>query len=315
MPGLRELQLQFVAAMFDQSDGAHAHAHVDRHRQADGDGDVHAHVRENGMSAGARLSIYQNNLREGFIKALALGFPVIERLGGTDYFRQLALEFLAAHPSRAGNLHHIGEPFAPFLAQKFAGTPHDYFADVAALEWVYQEAQVAADATAISADAFAHVAPEDYERLTFTFHPACRFVQSRYPIVKIWRANQPETSRAGTDRPGTGQPETDWPEASQPVSLTDAVIDLDTGGDNVLVLRTPECVEFHSLPASHFALFEALSRGENLGTALEVAEAIEVAQAGEVGFDLGAALRHLMGLNILTALHLPEPAAAYLPEI
>lgn len=256
MPALRELQLAFVAALFDESQA------------------VESHVREGGMSAGARLGIYQNNLREGFIKALALGFPVIERLSGTDYFRQLALEFLAEHPSRSGNLHHIGEPFAPFLAQKFAGTQFEYFADVAALEWAYEEAQLAADAQALSPDAFATVVPEDYERLTFTFHPACRFVQSRFPIVKIWRVNQPE-------------------------SLSDEVIDLDSGGDKVLVLRTPECVEFHKLPAAHFALFAALGRGEALGLALDRARAVED------DFDLGSALRHLMDLCVLTALRLP----------
>lgn len=259
MPTLRELQLEFVAAMFGES-----HA-------------VEAHVREDGMSASARVSIYQNNLHEGFIKALALGFPVIERLGGTDYFRQLALELLAAHPSHSGNLHHIGEPFAPFLAQKFAGTQYAYFADVAALEWAHEEAQLAADADALSPEAFASFAPKDYERLMFTFHPACRFVQSRYPIVKIWRVNQPETP-------------------------SDELIDLDAGGDNVLVLRTPECVEFHRLPAARFALFEALARGENLGLALDLAQALEE------DFDLGAALRHLVELRILTALHLPEPS-------
>jgi hypothetical protein len=258
MPALRELQLGFVAAMFGESPDA-----------------VHAHVRANGMTADARLGIYQNNLREGFIKALALVFPVIERLGGTDYFRQLALEFLAAHPSRSGNLHHIGAPFAPFLAEKFAGTQYAYFADVAALEWAYEEAQLAAEADALSAEAFADIAPEDYERLTFTFHPACRFVQSRYPIVKIWRANQPE-------------------------SLSDEVIDLDSGGDNVLVLRTPECVELHRLPPASFTLFEALSRGENLGAALDRA------QAAESDFDLGAALRHLVELRVLTVLHVPS---------
>jgi hypothetical protein len=257
MPALRELQLEVVAAMFDESDLARAH------------------VREDGMSAGARLSVYQNNLREGFIKALALGFPVIERLGGTDYFRQLALEFLAAHPSRSGNLHHIGAPFPPFLARKFAGTQYAYLADVAALEWAYEEAQIAADADALSAEAFASIAPEDYERLTFTFHPACRLVQSHYPIVKIWRVNQSET-------------------------LSDELIDLDAGGDNVLVLRTPECVEFHRLPAADFALFEALAHGDNLGVALDRAQAVEN------DFDLGAALRHLLELRILSALRLPE---------
>ena len=261
MPALRELQLAFVSAMFDESN------------------DVQAQVREEGMSADARLGVYQNNLREGFIKALALGFPVIERLGGTDYFRQLALELLAAHPSRSGNLHHIGGPFAPFLAQKFAETQYAYFADVAALEWAHQEALLApdADGDALTSTAFAGIAPEDYERLTFSLHPACRFVQSRYPIVKIWRVNQPET-------------------------LSDEVIDLAAGGDNVLVLRTPECVEFHRLPVARFALFEALGRGENLGVALERAQVVES------DFDFGDALRHLLELRVLTGLHVPEPS-------
>jgi hypothetical protein len=256
MPALRELQLQFVAALFDESNT------------------VEAHVREDGMSAGTRLDVYRNNLREGFIKALALGFPVIERLGGSDYFRQLALEFLRAYPSRAGNLHHIGAPLAQFLREKFAGTQYSYFADIAALEWAQQEAQAAADAEPLSPDAFASIAPEEYERLMFEFHPACRFVQSRYPIMQIWRANQPETA-------------------------SDEVIDLDAGGDNVLVLRTPECVELHRLPPGRFVLFEALSRGESLGTAFERAQALESE------FDLGAALRHLVELRALTALHLP----------
>lgn len=255
MPALRELQLGFAAALFDDADES-----------------IHAHIIADGLGAGARLGIYRNNLREGFIKALAIGFPVIERLVGADYFRQLALEFLREHPSRSGNLHHIGGPFSPFLKQKFAATQYPYLADVAALEWAWQQAQIAADANALSAEAFRDIDPADYERLTFEFHPACGFVQSAFPIVRIWRANQPETQ-------------------------SDEAIDLDSGGDNVLVLRTPERVEFHSLPAARFALFEALSRDRSLG------EALERAQALEADFDLGAALRHLIELRVLARLH------------
>ena len=260
MPALRELQLSFTAALFDEADER-----------------AHAHIREDGIHAGARLGIYRNNLREGFIKALSIGFPVIERLGGTDYFRQLALELLRAHPSRSGNLHHIGEPFAPFLREKFAGTRYAYFADVAALEWAHQEALVAADAEALHAEAFRDIVPADYERLTFEFHPACGFVRAGCPVVRIWRVNQPE-------------------------SLSNEVIDLDSGADHVLVLRTAECVEFHCLPPATFALFEALSSGDNLGAALERAQAIEA------DFDFGAALRHLIELRILTRLRLPTPS-------
>lgn len=262
MPGLRELQLEFTAALFNASGERSAPAH--------------AWVREDGIAAAERIDIYRNNLREGFIKALAIGFPVIERLGGTDYFRQLAIAFLQAHPSRAGNLHHIGEPFAPFLKQRFANTQYDYFADVAALEWAHQCALVAPETSALTADAFREIAPADYEHLVFEFHPACGFVDTKCPVVRIWRANQSETQ-------------------------SDEAIDLSSGADKVLVLRTPECVEFHSLPPTRFALFAALGRGENLGIALERALAIEP------GFDLGEALRHLLELNVLVRLHVSAP--------
>ncbi|MEJ1960102.1 MAG: DNA-binding domain-containing protein [Gammaproteobacteria bacterium] len=254
MPSLRELQLSFAAALFDETDES-----------------VHQHVIAVDMTAEARLGIYRNNLHENFINALAIGFPVIERLVGADYFRQLALELLRAHPSRSGNLHHIGGPFPPYLREKFAATEYAYFADVAALEWAYQQAQVAADADALSAEAFRNIAPEDYERLKLELHPACGFVRSVYPIVQIWRANQPEAQDGD-------------------------VIDLRTGGDNVLILRTAECVELHRLPEATFAFFEALGRGEQLGSALEGAQAVEA------DFDVAAALQHLIELRVLTGL-------------
>lgn len=266
MPALRELQQRFAAALFDETENS-----------------VLAHVREDGIDATARLGIYRNNLRENFIKALAIEFPVIERLVGTEYFRQLSLEFLRAHPSRSGDLHYIGEPFATFLRRRFEGTQYACFADVAALEWAYQQALIAEEAVALSADEFRDIAPADYERLTFSFHPACGFVRSSFPIVRIWRANQPETQ-------------------------SDEVIDLHSdGGDDVLVLRTPECVELHRLPAAQFALFETLSRGARLGAALETVQALEA------DFDFGAAFRHLVELKILTGLQLPAPPTEDLP--
>jgi len=296
MPGLRELQLEFTAALFDGLGHAGAPSDLPAgsprsslsnspgNSSGDGPGSqpsnppaesLLALVRADGIAAAERLDIYRNNLREGFIKALATGFPVIERLVGADYFRQLAIEFLQAHPSRAGNLHHIGKPFAPFLNGRFANTPYRYFTDVAALEWAHQCALIAPEPepqqSPLGADAFRDIAPEDYERLVFEFHPACGFVDTSCPVVRIWRANQPE-------------------------SLSDETIDVSSAADKVLVLRTPECVEFHTLPASRFELFAALGRGECLGVALETVQAIEP------DFDLGAALRHLLDLNILVRL-------------
>jgi hypothetical protein len=252
---LRELQLQFAAALFDETDER-----------------VGAHVLANGIPPAERVEIYRTNLREGFIKALAIAFPVIERLVGVDYFRRLAREFLGAHPSRAGNLHHAGAPFPAFLRERFAETEYAYLADVAALERAHEDALIAADATAISSDALRDIDAAHYENLRFELHPACGLVQSAYPIVHIWRANQAEASGEET-------------------------IDLSEGGDNVLVLRTPECVEFHRLPAGEFAALATLARGEPLGTALDRA------QASDTEFDLGAALRRFLMLKIFVGVH------------
>jgi len=254
---LRELQLRFVDALFD---GA-----VEP---------IEPHILSDGIAGADRIAVYRNNLREGFIKALALGFPVIERLVGTDYFRQLALEFLRAHPSRAGNLHHIGAPLAHFLKQRFANTEHAYLADVAALEWAHQEALVAADAEPVAPEALSAFDPADYERLRFDLHPTCALVRSEYPIVRIWSTNQPGASG-------------------------EEIIDLRSGGDNVLVLRTPECIEFHRLPAGEFACLDAFAHGVGLGAAFEAAEAADAA------FDLGQSLQRFMRLRILTGVRLP----------
>jgi len=254
MPALRELQLQFVSALFDSQDHA-----------------VHAHVVADGIDAGERIDIYRNNLREGFINALAIGFPVIERLGGTDYFRQLAVEFLHAHPSRHGNLHHMGGPFPSWLRSKFDGTEYAYFADVAELEWAYQEALVAPDVPALPVDALRQVEPDLYEHVTFGFRPMCGFVRSEFPILRIWEANQ---SDAGSEE----------------------LIDLASGGENAVVIRRELRVELHRLPDDQYAFLNALANGEPLGDALE--RALEVQQ----DFDAGRALQKLFELKLAAAI-------------
>jgi hypothetical protein len=253
MPGLRELQLQFVAALFGS-----------------GESPVHGYVREEGIDADARIDIYRNNLREGFRRALAIGFPVIERLVGEAFFRQLAAGFLRVHPSRRGNLHHIGKPFPAWLETRFKDTGYAYLPDVAKLEWAYQEALVARDAPALRVEALRDIDPALYEQLTFQFHPACAFVRSAFPIVRIWQANQPESS-------------------------SDEVIDLSSGGDNVLVTRTPEGVELHRLPDEQYVFLQSLACGEPLGTALD--HALNV----RPDFDAQAGLRHLFDLHLVTA--------------
>jgi hypothetical protein len=253
MPSLHEIQRRMAEALFD---GADAPAAV--------------LLREDGIDATERIGIYRNNLREGFRKALALEFPVIEKLVGEHYFRALAQAFLAANPSRNGDLHHIGAPFPGFLAERFQGTEYEYLADVASLEWAHCEVLVAEDRPALETASLGHIAAELYSQLRFEFSPACRLLQSRYPVVRIWLANQPGAQEEG-------------------------LIDLSGGGDSLLVRRGPAEVEFHALEAPRYAFARALAQGNTLESAFDEA------QRSDPDFDLASALQWLVHHGVLTS--------------
>jgi len=254
---LRELQLSFATALLDGSGVALA-----------------PWIRDAGLDSTARINIYRNNLREGFLKALGLGFPVIQRLVGEPYFRQLGARFLSEHPSRAGNLHHIGAPFAEFLRGQFGETPYSYLPDMAELEWAYQEVLIAPDAPPLDLTPLRAIPPEKLADIGFEPHPACKLVSSPFPIVRIWRANQ-------DDRDGT------------------EIIDLAEGGDLVLVRREADAVELRRLPPAEFAFLRAMFRGATLGDALQAAQVLAS------DFDLPKALRQFIGLTVFASFEAP----------
>jgi len=229
-----------------------------------------AWIKAAGIAPELRLGIYRNNLQEGFAKTLALEFPVIERLVGEDYFRQLALSFLARHPSRSGDLHHIGAPFAAFLREQFAGTAYQYFADVAALEWAWQECLVAEDDEALDPNVLQAVPPHGYPRLHFALRRAARLLESEFPIARIWEVNQ----RGDT---------------------VSEVVDLAGGPEFMLVHRVTGGARITRLSAGEFALLSSLAKAEPLEAALDAAAVREphfdLAAALRRGFELGAFAR------------------------
>jgi hypothetical protein len=262
---LRDLQIAFV-------DGA-VHEHPAR---------ICSMIRDNGLAPQRRLAIYHNNVREGFLKTLTAMFPTIVRLAGEDWFRQTGCEYLRRHPSRSGNLHYIGVRFAAFLDDYLRTTAYRYFADVARLEWAYQEVLVAADRPALEASAFSGVAAEDYAALMFEAHPALRLVESKYPIFTVWKANRPE--------------------AIDP----SAAISLDDGPSRVLIVRRMDHVELRELGAGEFALLSAFAAGATLGAAADAA------LLADPDLNLGAALAQALELETLVAFSIcPARPPAY----
>lgn len=245
MLSLRDLQLRFVAALYEHNEAI-----------------VSAQLDEGTPSAAARLGVYRNNLREGFIKALALEFPVVEKLVGSDFFRQTALDFQLQHPSRSGDLAHVGAPFADYLRTHFADGEYGWLPDIAALEWALQCVAVAPDSEPLPVARLDEIPPGRYEDLVFEPAPATRLVESRFPIVRIWQTNQPGAAQE--------------------------TVHLDAGADHVLVRRRGDELEFVRLSAADFTFARMLARRTPLGLATDASLAVDAA------FDLGRALRALM---------------------
>jgi len=216
-----------------------------------------------GVSPERRLQVYRNNLHASLGAALAAVYPVLARLVGDDFFRQLARAYIERHPSRSGNLHEFGAQLPAFLKTQASLYEFPYLPDVAALEWAGHEVYHEADDIPLDFGALAAVDDEARMRIRLHLQLATRFVASAYPVLSIWKANQ-----AGADE-------------SAPVSL-------DEGGVRLLVARSAFEIEFRILGVGEDRWLRSLAEGRTLAAALASALAIDST------FDLGSTLgRHL----------------------
>jgi hypothetical protein len=146
-----------------------------------------------------RLAVYANNARQFFHGALALTYPVLRRRVGEDFFRQLAHEYRAVHPSRSGDLHWVGEAFPGWLVARLDDNEYAWLADLARLEWACEEAVAEATEPALPLATLGRLPPEALDGARLRLQPSLRRVESRWPIWSVWQANQNEATAAPVD--------------------------------------------------------------------------------------------------------------------
>ena len=251
MPGLRELQQQFAAGVLDPDHQA-----------------MEPSIRANGLTREQRLQIYRNNIFTSLTEALKATHPVVDKLVGDGFFRYAAHEFILRHPSASGDLEDFGAQFSTFLAEFPPAVELPYLPDVARLEWLYHEAYHAAEAAPLGIDRRAAIATADHERLCVGLHPAARLMRSRFPVLRIWQANQDDCT-------------------------SDASISLDDGGARLLI-RRHEDVEFVCLGATEYEFLRHLDNAAPLGAAAEAAISLQA------DFDLTSVLARFVGDGTLT---------------
>jgi hypothetical protein len=214
--------------------------------------------------AGSGLAVHRNNVTSSLIKVLTARFPVVRRLLGEDCFLESARRFIVAEPPRSPLLLQYGDGFPEFL--RSIGDDA-CIADIADLEVARGNAYHAADAVSLPPQAFAAILTERVAGLRLTFHPSMSLLQSRFPTVSLWQANQ----EAG-----------------------DATVP--QGPEAALIARPMLEVEIWNLPPGGFAFLTALRRGATM------AEAAEAAMDAAPEFDLAVNLSVLIKANIVTGL-------------
>jgi hypothetical protein len=251
MPTLPERLRDFSAAVFDESPGERPPG----------------------------LEVYRRNLRANFAKVLALEFPAVEQLVGSERFSALARAYQQQHPSRSGNLHGIGAEFVDFLRAALAAEDLGWIAAVAALEWAWEDSAVAADADGvIDAAALAALAPDAQLALRFVVHPALRVVRASVPVLSLWRSHTPDAqgvvaAAAADYRPG-------------PLDVAEAAV----------IDRPRWQAEVQGVTQGEAAWLEAIGAGAELG------DALDAAFAASDDFDLQAALAAALARRRFVAL-------------
>lgn len=211
----------------------------------------------------ARFAVHRNNTLASLEAVLGAAFPVVRRLVGAAFFRQAAREFVRVHPPEAPRLYAYGGAFGTFLAAYAPAASVPYLGDIAALEWARGEAYFAADAAPLAPAALEGIAPQRYAGIRLVPHPSARLVCSEFPILAIWRANQPEEADP-------------------------APPDLASGGVRVLVLRPAMTVRSEVLSPGDSAMLAKLMADATL------ADAVVAAMEAEPGLDLqGVLAAHL----------------------
>jgi hypothetical protein len=231
-----------------------------------------ARVRSTRLSGTERLQVYQNNVFISLVQALADVYPVVGRLVGEEFFRQVARRFIRCYPSRSGNLHDFGRELPAFLHDLREARHLAYLGDVAALEWAYHEVFHAAEAPPLDLARLAQVPEVAQARLRFRLHPATRFVASRFPVLAIWEANL-----------DAAVPQTE--------------IDLDAGADYLLVARRELDRVVARLAPGEFALLAEIAGGATL------AQACDAATAADAATDIGAAVGRFVADHTITGFH------------
>lgn len=223
-----------------------------------------------------RLAIYRNNVMHSLTTALADLYPVIKKLVGDACFKGAAIEFVRQYQPEHPALLYYGKEFSEFIGRYPPCQNLPFLADVALLEFNYNQAYHQADSDIFDPQQLASVAPEQLGEVSFLCVSSLSLLSSQWPIDEIWRQNQQEEQEL--------------------INLDDCQI------AHLAIFREGYNVQIVNLEENCFYLLQQLSLNKTIGEAWQATlEDANNAQRELDEAELGAMLGYLFSLDILSA--------------
>ena len=143
------------------------------------------------LGAQPGFAVYRNTVMAGCIDALVANYPTVHQLLGDEGCRHVAHAFVREAPPLHGVLADYGAGFAAFLHEVAASADLPYLCGVAALDRLWTQAHLAADAPVLQATDFADLAPAELASARLTLHPAARWQHfEEVPVFTVWRRHR-----------------------------------------------------------------------------------------------------------------------------
>ena len=199
---------------------------------------------QHGTPGVERTLIYSNGYKVRIHEALGEVYETIQMILGEEAFEKLAYEYADHYPSRYYNLSHTGQHLAEFVRKEPLWLKqYPFLKDLAQFEWQASKAFHAHDQPAVDLMKLSKIPMESWEKATFVFQPSISIVESKWPLLRLWKAQKEKTSVAK--------------------------IEPSKQSEYFLIGRQAYQIRCESLDEKQFQLIQALLRGLDLGAALE----------------------------------------------
>lgn len=135
-----------------------------------------------------RLAIYYDAYRLRLIDALRNDFPALELFLGVDDFSQLAIEYIAKHPSQHPSLRWFGKKLPGFLRTYPIWEQHINIVELAEFEWAQIMAFDAENSTPATLNNLRALNNNQWLDLKLQFQPSLQIAHYSTNATSVWNA-------------------------------------------------------------------------------------------------------------------------------